>query len=116
MKKLCLMVLSVALFALPSFAKDKKEPTLNADKVYVMYIQSCPMCKKAMSYIDSKYLSHPDVVRTDLDTEEGKELLRLCRQKFTVKDVVVPMICAGDEYFMGWSNNAEKKFDEIVNK
>lgn len=116
MKKFCLMVLATALFALPALAKDKKDPVLNTDKVYVMYLKSCPMCQKAMEYIDKNYLTYPNVVRADLDTEEGKVLLSLCRQKFEVKNVIVPMVCGGDEYFMGWSQNAEKKFDEMVKK
>ncbi len=115
MKKLCLLALTAVMFALPAFAKVKKEPVLESGKVYIMYLKSCPMCGKAMEYIDKNYLTYPNVVRADLDTDDGKVLLNLCRQKFGVNKVIVPMVCAGDEYFMGWSQNAEKKFDEMVN-
>lgn len=72
------------------------------------------MCKAALEYAETHYLTYPNVVRVDLDTEEGKELLNQCRQKFAVKDVIVPMICAPKEYSMGWSQSAEKKFDAMV--
>ncbi len=114
MKKLCLLSFLLACFACPSFAKEEKKPILDNEKVYMMYLNSCPMCKKALEYAETNYLTYPNFVRVDLDTEDGKELLRQCRQKFEVKDVIVPLICAPKEYFMGWSNASQAKFDDMV--
>lgn len=114
MKKLCLLSLLLACFALPSFAKEEKKPVLEEEKVYMMYVKSCPMCKTALEYADANYLTYPNFVRVDLDTEDGKELLRQCRQKFEVKDIIVPMVCAPKEYFMGWSHSAQEKFDTVL--
>ncbi len=114
MKKICLLSLLLACLALPSFAKKDDKPVLDGEKVYMMYIKSCPMCEQALEYAEKNYLTYPNLVRVDLDTEEGKELLRQCRQKFEVKDIIVPMVCAPKEYFMGWSKFAQEKFDAMV--
>ncbi|MCM1324577.1 MAG: hypothetical protein NC218_10685 [Acetobacter sp.] len=87
---------------------------LAADRVYVMYAESCPMCIKALKYIDKKYADNEYVVKVNLNTEEGKAMLNTCRQKFGFTDVVIPLICAKDSYFMGWSNNISGKLDTII--
>lgn len=85
----------------PAYARRKKAPVLEDNKAYVLYLQGCPICQNALEYINERYLTRPDVVRVDLETEEGRSLLKQCAKKFGFKSVVAPVVCIGDKHFMG---------------
>lgn len=126
----CICLAALAMLATPLFAKKSGKaevnaaaskpaavatvPTLAANRVYVMYVDSCPMCAKALQYLDEKQADNPFIERVDLNTEAGKALLKQCRQKFGFKDVVIPLICADKEYSMGWSGSLGEKIEELT--
>lgn len=117
---LCVCLGLAAVFATPLFTKKKVEtkvvttvPQLAANRVYVMYVNSCPMCAKALKYLDEQEADNPYIVRVDLNTDNGKALLKQCRQKFGFKDIVIPLICADKEYSMGWSTSLKAKIREL---
>ena len=98
-------------------AKEKAPvaaPKLDDNRVYVMYVDTCPMCAQALEYINGKYADNAAVVKVDLNTAEGKELLKACRKKFGFKDIVIPLICAKEGYTMGWSEAMSAKLDGYI--
>lgn len=95
-------------------AETAVQPKLADNRVYVMYVDSCPMCAQALTYLDEKYKDNANVVRADLNTPEGKELLNACRAKFNIKDVVIPLICSKTGYSMGWSQAISAKLEEYI--
>lgn len=114
MNKFLYVVLAVVMLAIPAFAKKDKLKELREDRIYIMYLTSCPMCQKAMKHIDEKYAGSLYIIKADLATIEGRAMLYQCRQKHGIKDVILPMICAGNEYTMGWSTPIKEKFDEYM--
>ena len=104
MLKFLSILLAAAILAAPAYARRKKAPVLEDNKAYVLYLQGCPICQNALEYINERYLTRPDVVRVDLETEEGRSLLKQCAKKFGFKSVVAPVVCIGDKHFMGWWN------------
>ena len=93
MLKFLSVLLAVAVLAAPAYARRKKAPVLEANKAYVLYLQGCPICQNALEYINERYLTRPDVVRVDLETEEGRSLLK---------------------HFMGLSTKAARDFDQYL--
>ena len=95
MLKFLSILLAAAVLAAPAYARRKKAPVLEDNKAYVLYLQGCPICQNALEYINERYLTRPDVVRVDLETEEGRSLLKQCAKKFGFKSVVAPVVCIG---------------------
>ena len=114
MLKFLSILLAAAVLAAPDYARRKKDPVLEDNKAYVLYLQGCPICQNALEYINERYLTRPDVVRVDLETEEGRSLLKQCAKKFGFKSVVAPVVCIGDKHFMGWSTKAARDFDQYL--
>ena len=114
MLKFLSLLLAAAVLAAPAYARRKKAPVLEDNKAYVLYLQGCPICQNALEYINERYLTRPDVVRVDLETEEGRSLLKQCAKKFGFKSVVAPVVCIGDKHFMGWSTKAARDFDQYL--
>lgn len=114
MLKFLSILLAAAVLAAPAYARRKKAPVLEDNKAYVLYLQGCPICQNALEYINERYLTRPDVVRVDLETEEGRSLLKQCAKKFGFKSVVAPVVCIGDKHFMGWSTKAARDFDQYL--
>lgn len=108
------LLIAAVLIAVPAEARKKKIPTLEDNKAYVLYLEGCPICKQALEYINERYFTRPDVVRVNLETEEGQALLKQCAKKFKFQHVLAPVICMGDKYFMGWSGKAAKDFDQYL--
>ncbi len=137
-KKQIIMILVVLCVAVAGFLfVNKKEPapvqtteetttqttsteatapasTLESDKIYVMYVETCPMCAQALEFLDANYATEDKIVRVDLNTENGKAMLKQCHKKFGFEDVVIPLICAENEYSMGWSKVISKRIDKLV--
>lgn len=121
---LCACVVGVAVAlkipsSVPDTSKTVETPkvestasTLASNRVYVMYVESCPMCKSALEYLDKNEADNPFIERVDLNTEKGRTLLKACRQKFGFKDVVIPLVCADKEYSMGWSGSVGEQIRE----
>lgn len=108
------LLIAFALMATPAEARKKKLPTLENNKAYVLYLEGCPICTQALEYINERYFTRPDVVRVNLETEEGQVLLKQCAKKFNFQRILAPVICIGDNYFMGWSGKAAKDFDKYL--
>ena len=48
-------------------------------------------------------------------SRENFELLLKCAKKFNIgNNLGTPLICMGDNYIMGWSEEQQKQFDEYV--
>lgn len=85
MLKFLSILLAAAVLAAPAYARRKKAPVLEDNKAYVLYLQGCPICQNALEYINERYLTRPDVVRVDLETEEGRSLLKQCAKNLVSK-------------------------------
>ncbi len=108
------LLLALSLFSSSAEARRQKELRLEENKAYVFYIKDCPMCQKALNYVNDRYQTRPDVVRLDLSEEESQELLQQCASKFGFKNIVVPVFCVGDKYFMGWSSKASEALNKYI--
>ena len=110
MLKFLSILLAAAVLAAPAYARRKKAPVLEDNKAYVLYLQGCPICQNALEYINERYLTRPDDVRVDLETEEGRSLLKQCAKKFGFKSVVAPVVCIGDKHFMDTVAGGSQRF------
>ncbi len=111
---LSLIIAAVLITTPAAEAGKKKLPALEDNKAYVLYLEGCPICNQALEYINERYFTRPDVVRVNIETEEGQALLKQCAKKFNFTRILAPVICVGDKYFMGWSGRAAKDFDRYL--
>lgn len=114
MLKFLSLLLAIIIAAAPAEARRKKPPVLEDNKAYILYLEGCPICEQALEYVNERYFTRPDVVKVNIETEEGQALLKQCAKKFNFKTIVVPVVCMGDKTFMGWSGKAAKDFDKYL--
>ena len=94
---------------------EKRQPEIDAQKIYYFYQPSCSHCHHAKEYIDKK---HPnlDLIKVDITAnKENFNLFLACAKKFNLeKNLGTPLFCMGDKFIMGWSDNRQKQFDRYV--
>jgi glutaredoxin len=111
MKKI-LGIFILSLFVLTGC--NKESTSFDDNKAYLFYSQTCPHCHQAREYMNKKY-PNADIIQLDVATENGRELLLACANKFKLTDHLgVPLICLGNRNIMGWSSDSEKKFDRYI--
>ncbi len=112
MKKFLATVL-LSIFTL-SGCQESNTAKLDASKAYLFYSEGCPHCHEAREYIAKKYPAL-DIVKVDVATPKGKELLFECANKFNLgNNIGVPLFCLGDKHLMGWSDAYRIKFDAYI--
>lgn len=111
MKKI-VYALIVSLFALTGCKPEKS--VLDDNRAYLFYSQTCPHCHQAQEYIGKKY-PDLDIIKIDVATPNGKEMLMQCANKFKLgNNIGVPLFCLGDNHLMGWSDSYKIKFDAYI--
>lgn len=87
----------------------------------VVYTQkTCGWCKKAMAYIDEDIRpSNPNIVIQEIDIGAQANFKRMTAdaRRFKVeREVGTPFIVAGDDYIVGWTDDAPAKLHRIITK
>lgn len=115
MKKLSYFLALAALFITTSCDNTPKELTeIVPNKAYLFYSDVCPHCHEAQKFLNKKY---PDlnIIKLDVATPQGEQLLRQCAKKFKIKQGLgIPLFCLGDNYIMGWGPAYEQKFQNYI--
>ena len=90
---------------------------LDPNKIYFFTKNGCPHCERAEQYIRSTY---PTVTVTyqNVADSESMDLLLACADKFDLDKnrLGTPLICMGDQHFLGWSDENKAGFDKAVQK
>ena len=111
MKNICTLLLA-SLFLITGC--NKETSSLDNNKAYMFFSQTCPHCHEAQEYIKKKYPTL-DITKIDVATSNGKELLIECAKKFNLGNKIgVPLFCLGDNHIMGWSDTYRIKFDAYI--
>lgn len=111
MKKL--LILFVCLLGITG-CEQKDSVKLEQDKVYFFYQETCPHCKTAIDFINK---TAPDL---DLQIHEvnghGRPLFLECVHKFDLSydNIGTPLICMGNDYIMGWSDENAEQFQQLI--
>ena len=87
----------------------------------VVYTQkTCGWCKKAMAYIDENVRpSNPNVVIQEIDIGAQANFKKMTAdaRRFKVElEVGTPFIVAGDDYIIGWTDDAPAKLHRMITK
>lgn len=88
--------------------------TLSDDKIYFFYQTTCPHCHAALQYINEVA---PDVqIELYEISGQGRDLFMQCVEKFDLprNEIGTPLICMGDNYIIGWSDEEALKFNDYV--
>ena len=113
MRKLLYVLTAILLF---TGNVAKAEDTLASDKIYFFTKVGCPYCQIAEEHL---LKNHPDlkVEKLYINFPGGWRLFTKCAEKFKLgRNIGTPLFCMDDEYIMGWSDENQKKFDELSKK
>ncbi|MBR1605941.1 MAG: hypothetical protein IJ660_07560 [Alphaproteobacteria bacterium] len=102
--RLCL----VCLFLVGCSGKD-------SEAIQFYTHEGCPYCEKALKYIQINYPKLPLQV---YEIGQPANMVKFveCADKFKLdrKQLGTPLICMGENYIMGWSQENQKLFNEYV--
>ena len=116
MKKL----IALALIFIPSVALAQMtyfDPTHRIDDEHIYFFTQsmCPHCNHAAAYITENY---PDLKIEYLEITDPKnqDSFIACADKFYLnkRQLGTPLICMGQHYILGWSQEEQNKFDVYV--
>lgn len=113
MKKIFFNILAFAVIVF-GVSGWKKVATLENDKIYFFFSNTCPHCHEALDYINRKY---PDLKITlvNVADDDGYDMFVAGAKKYKLgQQIGTPLFCMGGNYIMGWSSEFEPKFDEYV--
>ena len=113
-KIIYIIILGLMIISLPAEARRKREPQILDNRAYIFYLESCPMCREAMTHINTKYPNRPDIIWKDLTTKEGLAYLKACKKKLNIPTIGLPLFCIGKTHYSGWSGTAAKRFDILL--
>lgn len=91
---------------------DQKEPTGAREKVKVIVygLTTCPFCKRAVNLLENLNVEFETIYLDELDGEERNETLK---KIYGISGMLsVPLIVAGDQYVVGYDENAIRKLVE----
>ncbi len=115
MKKLLYILFFTSLPVVAQKTHFDSTDRIDDDQIYFFTQNMCPHCNHAATFIANKY---PDlkIKYLEIDTHENREAMIACADKFNVnkRQLGTPLICMGQHYILGWSEEEEKKFDEYV--
>ncbi len=109
-----ILSLFAAVLLVSACGKKTETAVLDDGKIYFFCYNECPYCHKAVEYIDQKY---PNLGMSMVNIYVGNsfELFKKCGQKFNLgNNIGTPLLCMGDKYIMGWSEENARKFDDYV--
>ena len=87
---------------------------LSASQVYFFYQDSCFHCHDAAKYIKNKY-PHLKIISRDIKLPGNWGLFRQAVGDYNITGATgTPLICFGDKYIMGWSQDDEYLFDIYI--
>ena len=88
---------------------------LDNNKVYFFTKTNCPYCQKAEQYISEKY-PNLNIEYKNIKIKRNQNLFAQCAKKANIPESKwgTPLICMGDNVFLGWSEKTKAKFDELV--
>ena len=88
---------------------------LDNNKIYFFTKTNCPYCQKAEQYISQKY-PNLKVEYKNIKTKRNRDLFARCAKKGNIPENRwgTPLICMGDNVFLGWSEKTQIGFDKIV--
>ena len=88
---------------------------LDSDKVYFFTKTECPYCQKAEQYISKQY-PNLNIEYKNIKTPANEALFAKCARKADIPKSKwgTPLICMGDNVFLGWSDKTKSKFDELA--
>ena len=92
-----------------------KTDALSADKIYFFTKDGCSHCEHAKQYIQETYPT-VSVDYQNVANQQSVDLLLVCVDKFNLdkNKLGTPLICMGDKYFLGWSEENKAGFDKAV--
>ena len=88
---------------------------LDNDKIYFFTKTNCPYCQKAEQYISENYPTL-SVEYKNIKNNQNRALFAKCARKGNIPESQwgTPLICMGDNVFLGWSDKTKAKFSELV--
>lgn len=115
MKKLTKFLLICASMVAFTACEKQEEVQLDSDKIYFFYTSTCPHCHEAIEFIND-ITPNLNLEIFEVKEGQGRQLFLQCVDKFDLpRDMIgTPLICMGDNYIMGWSDEYEDKFKEYV--
>ena len=91
----------------------KAEDEISADKIYFFTYKGCPYCQMADDHINKKH-TNLKIEKIDIYKPGGMYLFKKCAEKFNLgRNIGTPLFCMGNDYIMGWSEDNQKRFDEL---
>ena len=79
--------------------------------------EGCPFCMKAKEYITT---NHPknDIRLLDITQKENLNMFIECAKRFKLdeKKLGIPLICAENDYIMGWNQEKQEKLQQLLSK
>lgn len=93
------------------------DPThrIDDDRIYFFTQTMCPHCNHAATYIAKTY---PDlkIDYLEITDTQNQESFIACANKFHLnkRKLGTPLICMGQHYILGWTEEEQKHFDEYV--
>lgn len=120
---LCVCLCGLVIIA-ACHSEEKKEDTaavntteaqdivsLSADMVYFFYQETCPHCHDAAAYLHE---NHPNAKIKALNIKMPGNMKLFSEAVMTYKignQAGTPLICFGENYIMGWSDEDKKMLD-----
>ncbi len=104
--------LFIAVF-LSIVGQSQAEDEISSDKIYFFTYKGCPYCQRADEYINK---IHPNlnIEKIDIYKPGGMYLFKKCAEKFNLgRNIGTPLFCMGNDYIMGWSEDNQKRFNEL---
>lgn len=104
-----IMMAAMLFFSGNVFAEDD----IKNDKIYFFTYDGCPYCQMANEHIQKMNVAL-NIEKIDIYKPGGMYLFKKCAEKFNLgRNIGTPLFCMGDNYLMGWSDENQKRFDEL---
>ncbi len=92
-------------------AQEKDIIALSANEVYFFYQETCPHCHEAAAYLHEK---HPNakIKALNIKMPGNMKLFADAVKTYKIGNMAgTPLICFGQNYVMGWSEEDQKMLD-----
>ena len=94
-------------------ASHVRADDISNDKIYFFTYDGCPYCQMADEHINKTH-ANLNIEKIDIYKPGGMYLFKKCAEKFNLgRNIGTPLFCMGDTYIMGWSEENQKRFDEL---
>lgn len=116
MKKLFLLAfLFNASFAMAQMSYYDPTGHIDNDHIYFFTQDGCPHCAQAIDYIKQSY-PNTKIEYLKIADLKNQDSFFACANKFGLnkRQLGTPLICMGQHYILGWSEDQEKQFDEFI--